>query len=76
MLPDPDTYLAQVEERFATSTDFTIGLEEEFQILDPGTLALTGGFELLRDSAPRRLRERIARRAALERDRGRHAALR
>ena len=59
MLPDPDTYLDQVEERFATSTDFTIGLEEEFQILDPGSLALTGAFELLRDSAPPRLRERI-----------------
>ena len=52
MLSDTDTYLAQVEERFATSTDFTIGLEEEYQILDPGSLALTGAFELLRDSAP------------------------
>ena len=59
VLSDPDTYLAQVEERFATSTDFTIGLEEEYQILDPGSLALTGAFELLRDSAPAELRERI-----------------
>ena len=59
MLPDPDTYLDQVEERFATSTDFTIGLEEEFQILDSGSLALTGAFELLRDSAPPELRESI-----------------
>ena len=59
MLPDPDTYLSQVEERFATSTDFTIGLEEEFQILDPGSLALTGAFELLRDSAPGDLRASI-----------------
>jgi len=59
VLPDTDTYLAQVEERFATSTDFTIGLEEEYQILDPGSLALTDGFELLRDSAPDGMRERI-----------------
>ena len=27
-------------ERFESSTDFTIGLEEEFAILDPQTLAL------------------------------------
>ena len=59
MLPDPDTYLDQVEERFATSTDFTIGLEEEYQILDPGSLALTGAYELLRDSAPPALRDQI-----------------
>ena len=59
MQPDTDTYLAQVEERFATSTDFTIGLEEEYQILDSGSLALTDGFELLRDSAPEAMRERI-----------------
>ena len=59
MLPDTDTYLAQVEERFAASTDFTIGLEEEYQILDSGSLALTDGFELLRDSAPDELREHI-----------------
>ena len=59
MLPDLDTYLDQVEERFATSTDFTIGFEEEYQILDRGGLALTAAFELLRDSAPAELRERI-----------------
>jgi carboxylate-amine ligase len=44
-----DSYLAEVEARFAASTDFTIGLEEEFQILDPATLALTDRFEELRD---------------------------
>ncbi len=44
------------------STDFTVGLEEEFQILDPDTLALADGFEELRDAAPPRAR-RIARRA-------------
>ena len=59
MQPDPDIYLDQVEDRFAKSTDFTIGFEEEFQILDPGSLALTGAFELLRDSAPPALRDTI-----------------
>ena len=32
-------------ERFETSADFTIGLEEEFAILDPGTLELEHRFE-------------------------------
>lgn len=32
-------------ERFESSTDFTVGLEEEFAILDPGTLALEHRFE-------------------------------
>jgi glutamate---cysteine ligase / carboxylate-amine ligase len=32
-------------ERFETSTDFTVGLEEEFAILDPGTLDLEHRFE-------------------------------
>ena len=32
-------------ERFETSSDFTIGLEEEFAILDPGTLELEHRFE-------------------------------
>lgn len=32
-------------ERFETSTDFTIGLEEEFAIVDPGTLELEHRFE-------------------------------
>jgi carboxylate-amine ligase len=44
-----DSYLAEVEARFAASVDFTVGLEEEFQILDPATLALTNRFEELRD---------------------------
>jgi carboxylate-amine ligase len=34
-----------VRERFETSADFTIGLEEEFAILDPGTLELEHRFE-------------------------------
>jgi glutamate---cysteine ligase / carboxylate-amine ligase len=32
-------------ERFESSTDFTIGLEEEFAIVDPGTLELEHRFE-------------------------------
>jgi glutamate---cysteine ligase / carboxylate-amine ligase len=38
-------------ERFEASDDFTVGIEEEFQILDPGTLTLAGRFEELRDAA-------------------------
>ena len=36
-----------VRERFAQSTDFTIGLEEEFAIVDPDTLELEHRFEEL-----------------------------
>ena len=36
---------------FEASTDFTVGLEEEFAILDPASLELTGRFEELRDAA-------------------------
>ncbi len=38
-------------ERFERSVDFTIGLEEEFSILDPTTLDLTPRFEELREAA-------------------------
>lgn len=34
-----------VRERFETSADFTVGLEEEFAILDPGTLELEHRFD-------------------------------
>jgi carboxylate-amine ligase len=54
-----DAYFAEVEERFHASTDFTIGLEEEYQILDPVTLALTPGYEELRESAPAALDEHL-----------------
>ncbi len=37
--------------RFDESTDWTVGIEEEFAILDPETLDLTPGFERLRDGA-------------------------
>jgi carboxylate-amine ligase len=36
---------------FAASTDFTVGLEEEFAILDPRTLELTPRFEQMRAAA-------------------------
>ncbi|HEX3977831.1 MAG TPA: YbdK family carboxylate-amine ligase [Solirubrobacteraceae bacterium] len=36
---------------FEASTDFTVGLEEEFAVLDPDTLELAGHFERLRDAA-------------------------
>jgi glutamate---cysteine ligase / carboxylate-amine ligase len=37
--------------RFEQATDFTVGLEEEFAILDPGHLGLAQRFEELRDGA-------------------------
>ena len=36
---------------FDASTDFTVGLEEEFALLDPVTLEMVGRFEELRDAA-------------------------
>jgi carboxylate-amine ligase len=38
-------------EVFEASDDFTVGIEEEFQILDPQTLELAQRFEELRDAA-------------------------
>jgi glutamate---cysteine ligase / carboxylate-amine ligase len=38
-------------EAFAASTDWTVGLEEEFAILDPDTLDMVPRFEELRDAA-------------------------
>lgn len=43
--------LDNTEEMFAASTDLTVGLEEEFAVLDPETLDLVPRFEELRDSA-------------------------
>lgn len=43
--------LNRTEEIFATSTDLTVGLEEEFALLDPQTLDLVPRFEELRDAA-------------------------
>ena len=52
MAADHDAYFEEVEARFESAHDFDLGLEEEFQVLDPETLALTPGFEALRDAAP------------------------
>jgi glutamate---cysteine ligase / carboxylate-amine ligase len=43
--------MARVHEAFEASTDFTVGIEEEFAILDPDTLALDHRFEELREAA-------------------------
>src|SRR4051794_10513757 len=43
--------LDRTEEIFAVSKDLTVGLEEEFAVLDPQTLDLVPRFEELRDSA-------------------------
>src|SRR3954451_16415497 len=41
--------LAAAREIFETSQDLTVGIEEEWAIVDPGTLELTSRFEDLRD---------------------------
>ena len=43
--------MPRVREVFEASTDFTVGIEEEFAILDPETLSLDQRFEELRDAA-------------------------
>ena len=43
--------MLRVREVFEASTDFTVGLEEEFAILDPRTLSLDQRFEDLRSAA-------------------------
>ena len=43
--------MPRVREVFEASTDFTVGLEEEFAILDPRTLSLAQRFEDLRSAA-------------------------
>jgi carboxylate-amine ligase len=43
--------LDQAVSVFEASTDLTVGLEEEFQLLDPGTLGLVARFEEMREAA-------------------------
>jgi carboxylate-amine ligase len=43
--------MPRVREVFEASTDFTVGIEEEFGILDPATRALVHRFEELRSAA-------------------------
>jgi carboxylate-amine ligase len=44
-------HLTAARERFESSSDFTVGIEEEFAIVDPETLELVPRFEELRDAA-------------------------
>jgi glutamate---cysteine ligase / carboxylate-amine ligase len=43
--------VAAARETFEASTDFTVGIEEEFALLDPETLLLVPRFERIRDAA-------------------------
>ena len=43
--------LDRAEAAFDASVDGTVGIEEEFAILDPESLDMVGRFEELRDSA-------------------------
>jgi carboxylate-amine ligase len=45
--------LDRARETFESSTDFTVGLEEEFAILDPGTLELEHRFEDVNEACQR-----------------------
>src|SRR5919202_649654 len=54
----------RAREQFESSKDFTVGIEEEFQLLDPDTLDLVQRFEELYDAA--RADEGIGDRAAGE----------
>ncbi|HTI34358.1 MAG TPA: YbdK family carboxylate-amine ligase [Miltoncostaea sp.] len=56
----PSGILAGARERFEASTDLTVGIEEEYQLLDPATLALTNRFEDLMAAAGEPLHERLA----------------
>jgi glutamate---cysteine ligase / carboxylate-amine ligase len=54
--------LDRAAETFASAADLSVGVEEEFAILDPRTLELVPRFEQLRDAATRDelLRENVA----------------
>lgn len=56
----PPGVIAGARERFEHSIDFTVGLEEEYQLLDPETLELTNRYEELIGAADTTLRERLA----------------
>ena len=43
--------MSSVKEAFEASTDFTVGIEEEFAVLDALSLDLVPRFEELRDTA-------------------------
>ena len=43
--------MARAREAFESSTDFTVGIEEEFHLLDPETLSLVQRFDELYEAA-------------------------
>lgn len=49
--PDESLDLDRARQRFESSTDFTVAIEEEFAILDPDTLELAHGFPALERAA-------------------------
>ncbi len=51
MAADVSLDIDTARETFESSTDLTVGIEEEFALLDPSTLALVGRYEELRDAA-------------------------
>ena len=65
LLPHLMLDMARVHEAFEASTDFTVGIEEEFAILDPHTLSLDQRFEELKAGRPGRSgARRVGRRRA------------
>ena len=50
-LPDFDALINRAPERFANSKDFTVGIEEEFALLDPESLDLTPEFDRVHNAA-------------------------
>ena len=57
---EPNAILEGVRDRYAASVDFTVGLEEEYQLLDPHTFALVQRFEEVIDAAPPSLAPHLA----------------
>ncbi len=48
----PDEQIALAREQFENATDFTAAVEEEFALVDPGSLDLTNRFEEVQAAAP------------------------
>ena len=59
-VPGAPSILDGVRDRFAASTDFTVGLEEEYQLLDPASMGLVQRFEDVFDTAPPDLKPHLA----------------
>src|SRR4029077_3640821 len=51
-ISDPLKALEAARANFEDGADFTVGVEEEFAILDPATLDMTPGFEQFGEAAP------------------------